>query len=43
MVFIGREQELAVLDRLWQSERAELMILYGRRRMGKTALIGHWL
>jgi uncharacterized protein len=41
--FIGREREMAILDRLWQSEQAELMILYGRRRVGKTRLITNWM
>lgn len=41
--FIGRQEELKVFDRLWQSEHAELIILYGRRRVGKTRLLTHWI
>lgn len=41
--FIGRERELQILDQLWRSDRAELMILYGRRRVGKTRLITNWI
>lgn len=41
--FVGRSRELQVLDNLWQSERAALLILYGRRRVGKTRLLTHWL
>jgi AAA+ ATPase superfamily predicted ATPase len=41
--FIGRQKELAVLDRLWDSDRAQFLILYGRRRVGKTALLAHWI
>lgn len=41
--FIGRQQELAVLDGLWDSERAQFLILYGRRRVGKTALLVNWI
>jgi AAA+ ATPase superfamily predicted ATPase len=41
--FIGRQKELALLDDLWRSERPEFLILYGRRRVGKTALLTHWM
>lgn len=41
--FIGRREELKLLDRLWQSQDAELIILYGRRRVGKTRLLTHWI
>ncbi len=37
--FIGRERELAVLEELSRSGRAELFVLYGRRRVGKTELL----
>ena len=36
---ICRENELSVLEQLYDSERAELLALYGRRRVGKTFLI----
>lgn len=42
-VFIGRNQEIATLDALWGRDRAELLIVYGRRRVGKTRLLTHWL
>ncbi len=38
-MFIGRESELAHLEALYSSDRAELYILYGRRRVGKTELL----
>lgn len=41
--FIGRQRELAVLDHLWDSNRAQFLILYGRRRVGKTALLAYWI
>ena len=41
--FIGREAELDLLDRLWERSSATLLILYGRRRVGKTRLLTHWL
>jgi len=36
---IGREAEIAVLERLLQSKEPELLAIYGRRRVGKTFLI----
>ena len=41
--FVGRSRELEVLDSLWASPKAMLLILYGRRRVGKTRLLTHWL
>jgi len=43
MDFVGRDAELSLLDRLWDSPKATLLILYGRRRVGKTRLLTHWL
>jgi len=40
---VGRSRELQVLDNLWQTNKATLLILYGRRRVGKTRLLTHWL
>ncbi len=36
---IGREQEIRELNRLFSSNRAELVAIYGRRRVGKTYLV----
>ena len=36
--FINRENELDFLRKAYDSERAELIIIYGRRRIGKTEL-----
>ena len=41
--FMGREAELNLLDRLWARPNATLLILYGRRRVGKTRLLTYWL
>lgn len=35
-MFIGRETELLFLDERYQAEGGQLIILYGRRRVGKT-------
>lgn len=37
--FIGREQEIKLLHRIMDSDRAEFVAVYGRRRVGKTYLI----
>ena len=36
---IGREYEIRKLNELYDSKSAELVALYGRRRVGKTYLI----
>lgn len=41
--FVGRGTELALLDSLWSSLGATMMILYGRRRVGKTRLLTQWI
>jgi AAA+ ATPase superfamily predicted ATPase len=38
-MFINRQDELEQLSALYRSERAELFVLYGRRRVGKTELL----
>ena len=38
-MFIDRESELSKLEELHQTGRAELFVLYGRRRVGKTELL----
>ena len=42
-MFIGRERELASLNKLYNSDKFEFVVLYGRRRVGKTALINHFI
>lgn len=39
--FVNRELELEFFDRVMASRKAELILLYGRRRVGKTALLRH--
>lgn len=39
---IGREDELAVLDKICNSNQAEFLAVYGRRRIGKTFLISEY-
>ena len=41
--FIGRKDELKELESRYNSERKEFGVIYGRRRIGKSALITHFL
>lgn len=38
---IGRKHEIAELNRIYNRDKAELVAVYGRRRVGKTYLIDH--
>lgn len=42
-MFIGRERELASLECLYKSDKFEFAVVYGRRRVGKTALISRFI
>lgn len=42
-MFINRKSELADLTRLSHRTAAQFIAVYGRRRIGKTALLTHWL
>ena len=42
-MFIGRERELAALNKLYISDKFEFAVIYGRRRVGKTALISRFI
>lgn len=42
MQFIDRTEELAFLERKHASAEAEMLIIYGRRRVGKTELVLHF-
>ena len=42
-MFIGREKELKALDNLYSSDKFEFAVIYGRRRVGKTALINQFI
>ena len=41
-MFFGRENELNTLNRLYNSNKFEFAVIYGRRRVGKTALINEF-
>jgi len=39
MTFINREEELSFLEEAWQSPKAQFVVLWGKRRVGKTELV----
>ena len=43
MNFVGRTYELTYLNRLYKQPGSALCVVYGRRRIGKTRLLTHWL
>ena len=38
-MFVGRERELSTMEALYTSNSFEMLVIYGRRRVGKTTLI----
>lgn len=41
-MFVNRHSELQALERRYQGGRAEFLVVYGRRRVGKTMLLKHF-
>ncbi len=39
---VGRQREKQILEKLYKSEKAEFLAIYGRRRIGKTFLINQF-
>ena len=39
MAFFGREEYLDKLDALWRKRASSLVVVSGRRRIGKTTLV----
>lgn len=42
MAFVNRQEELKMLNAIAQEPGAQLVMVYGRRRVGKTTLLMHW-
>ncbi len=42
-MFVGREKELAELNKAYNSQSFEMPVIYGRRRVGKTQLISEFI
>lgn len=43
MPFYNRKKEIRLLDDIYNRKGAQFLALYGRRRIGKTALINKWI
>lgn len=43
MAFYGRKREITQLDEIYARPNGQMFVLYGRRRVGKTVLLAHWL
>lgn len=42
-MFVGRERELKTLNKFYKRDNFELVLLYGRRRVGKTELLTQFI
>lgn len=42
-MFVGREKELYILNNQFKSNKFEFTVIYGRRRVGKTAIINEFI
>ena len=42
-MFVGREKELKRLEKLYHSNKFEFVVMYGRRRVGKTRLVNEFI
>jgi len=40
-MLIGRQNEIAIFEEIYQSKTSEFLAIYGRRRVGKTYLVKH--
>ncbi len=43
MEFINREKELAFLEEKWREQKAKFVVLWGKRRVGKTELVKQFI
>ncbi|MGV8146800.1 MAG: ATP-binding protein [Alkaliphilus sp.] len=41
-MFVGRKEEMNYLEKLYKSNKAEFVTIYGRRRIGKTELLNEF-
>ena len=42
-MFIGRKKELTKLEKMYQADKFQFAAIYGRRQIGKTALINEFV
>lgn len=38
--FVGRKAELSKLEEIWSSDHGKAVVMYGRRRVGKSSILG---
>jgi len=43
MILIDRKKELEFLEKIYDSKKSEFIIIYGRRRLGKTYLVKYFI
>src|SRR5580704_17279809 len=43
MKFVGRKQEVNDLTELYNAKESKMAVLYGRRRVGKSCLVNHFM
>lgn len=43
VLFIGREKELASLERMYEKKEFQMAVVYGRRKIGKTSLLNEFV
>ena len=41
-MFVGRDAELSALEASYKSNKFQMVVVYGRRRVGKTTLLSHF-
>lgn len=42
-MFLGREKELAALEKMYNKKTFQMAVVYGRRRIGKTSLLNEFI
>ena len=42
-MFVGRENEMSTLNKLYDEDKFQMVVMYGRRRIGKTTLISKFI
>ena len=42
-MFVGREEELGALERMYEKDDFQMAVIYGRKRVGKTSLIDEFV
>jgi len=43
LIFINREKELAFLEERWKENKPQFVVLWGKRRVGKTEIVKQFI